>query len=640
MIKKNIRFLMLTAIMLMAGGSAWAGEYYLLFKEGNINTPANLENYGKKTADNIYTWTFDVSSGTNCYFTLSTSSSYSDMISTMSSTSGDISEASILSARDVATGYGQGDHSGDNYKYYRVAFTTTGSVTLSYNSTTKKYTFASAGTTYTVTASVTGGTSSIDPSEADIAEGSNADFTVTPQAGYDFSSYTCSNATVTRSGNVFNVAPTANTSLSVTYTLRSLTVNTAVDGTGGSIADGGSVNYGSSITIRATASDGSHSLDRSNVSFSGTADISYDVVSSTITDITLSNVTVGGTLTVAFVSEQKPVVNFGAMPAQAGNTVAVGAYLVERYCEEVIEIGFEWNTSNDFSSPNDFSYGSNASAFTLSNSRANLAALINGDEFSAIIPASEFSSITAGTNMFFRAYVETAEGTGYSDVVGIFYNPCMGLTSVALVPTAAELPAGYEVTLQVVARGAGKSPAYTWYLDQTDANISGGTATAISGATSDSYTYTMSSPAGSHHIKVKVAEGECGTSQFTHDDAVAVGITASKRADITVCDEPAFNFEGEVGGDIPEITTTPWAATEISIENDANYSDYEWNVEPANAVLAGKSKNSVVFRADVLSGESTTYTVTYTAKGNCTRADVEVKKQINVKVEKDADICN
>lgn len=640
MIKKNIRFLMLAAMMLMAGGSAWAGEYYLLFKEGNINTPAALENYGSKTATNVYTWTIDVPAGTNCFFTLSTTSSYADMISTNESSVKDIEESTILSTIDVSTGYGTDSHSGDNYKYYRVAFTTAGSVTLSYNSTTKKYTFASAGTTYTVIASVSGGSSTISPTSTSIAEGSNADFTVTPQAGYEYNTHSCPNATVVRNGNVFNVAPTANTSLSVTYTLRSLTVTTSVSGTGGSIADGGSVNYGSSITIRATASDGSHSLDRSNVSFSGTADISYDVVSSTITDITLSDVTVGGTLTVAFVSEQKPVVNFGAMPAQAGNTVAVGAYLVERYCEEVIEIGFEWNTSNDFSSPNDFSYGSNASAFTLSNSRASLAALVNGDEFSAIIPESEFSSITSGTNMFYRAYVTTAEGTGYSDVVGFFYNPCKGLTSVDITPTTAQLPAGYEVTLQVVARGAGKSPAYTWYLDQSDTDIENGTATAISGATSDSYTYTMPSPAGSHHIKVKVAEGECGTSQFTHDDAVAVGITASKRADITVCDEPAFNFEGEAGGDIPEITTTPWAATEINIENDENYADYEWDVEPANAVLTGKSKNSVVFRADVLSGDSTTYTVTYTAKGSCSGASVEVKKQIEVTVEKDADICN
>lgn len=639
MIKKNIRFLMLTAMMLMACGSAWAGDYYLLFKVGNINTPAGLENYGSKTATNVYTWTIDVPAGTNCYFTLSTTSSYADMISTNESSAKDIEESTILSTKDVSTGYGTDSHSVDNYKYYRVAFTTAGSVTLSYNSTTKKYTFASAGTTYTVSASVSGGTSTISPASTSIAEGSNADFTVTPQAGYEYNTHSCPNATVVRNGNVFNVAPTANTSLSVTYTLRSLTVTTSVSGTGGTIGDGGNVNYGNDLTIRATA-DENHSLDRSSVNFEGTANISYTVISSTITDITLSNVTEGGVLSVAFVSEHNPVVDFGNQPTQSGNTVNVGAYLVERYCSEVTAIGFEWNTSNDFTSPNSFPYSGNESHFTLSNSRASLAALVNGDEFSAIIPESEFSSITSGTNMFYRAYVTTAEGTGYSDVVGFFYNPCKGLTSVDITPTTAQLPAGYEVTLQVVARGAGKSPAYTWYLDQEDANISGGTATAISGATSDSYTYTMPSPAGSHHIKVKVAEGECGTSQFTHDDAVAVGITASKRADITVCDEPAFNFEGEAGGDIPEITTTPWAATEINIENDENYADYEWDVEPANAVLAGKSKTSVVFRADVLSGDSTTYTVTYTAKGSCSGASVEVKKQIEVTVEKDADICN
>lgn len=621
---------MLTAMMLVASSMVQADTYYVRW--GTNADPSTWSNYVTASGSGTLTATLTgIPTDKNVYIGYSVNtSSYTGMNTS--------SEASVSSSCGSA---GAQNYNVGAPRYYFIwAYCNTSSITVTVSTSTNAYTLTSAVTTYTVTASVSGGTSTISPTSTTIADGSNADFTVTPQAGYDYSTYTCSNATVVRNGNVFNVTPTANTSLSVTYTLRSLTVNTAVDGTGGSIADGGSVNYGSSITIRATASDASHSLDRSNVSFSGTADISYDVVSSTATDITLSNVTVGGTLTVAFVSEQKPVVNFGAMPAQAGNTVAVGAYLVERYCEEVIEIGFEWNTSNDFSSPNDFSYGSNASAFTLSNSRADLDELVNGDEFSAIIPASEFSSITAGTNMFFRAYVETAEGTGYSDVVGIFYNPCMGLTSLELIPTTVALPAGYEVTLQVVARGAGKSPAYTWYLDQTDANISGGTATAISGATSDSYTYTMPSPAGSHHIKVKVAEGECGTSQFTHDDAVAVGITASKRADITVCDEPAFNFEGEVGGDIPEITTTPWAATEINVENDENYTDYEWDVEPASAVLAGKSKTSVVFRADVLSGESTTYTVTYTAKGDCDGADVEVKKQINVKVEKDADICN
>ena len=629
MIKKNIRFLMLAAMILVAGGMVQADTYYVRW--GTNADPSTWSNYVTASGSGTLTATLTgIPTDKNVYIGYSVNtSSYSGMNTSK--------EASVSSSCGSAGA--QNYNVGSSRYFFIWAYCNTSSISVTVSTSTNAYTLASAATTYTVTASVAGGTSTISPTSTSIAEGSNADFTVTPQAGYEYNTHSCPNATVVRNGNVFNVAPTANTSLSVTYTLRSLTVTTSVSGTGGTIGDGGNVNYGNDLTIRATA-DENHSLDRSSVNFEGTANISYTVISSTITDITLSNVTEGGVLSVAFVSEHNPVVDFGNQPTQSGNTVNVGAYLVERYCSEVTAIGFEWNTSNDFTSPNSFPYSGNESHFTLSNSRASLAALVNGDEFSAIIPESEFSSITSGTNMFYRAYVTTAEGTGYSDVVGFFYNPCKGLTSVDITPTTAQLPAGYEVTLQVVARGAGKSPAYTWYLDQSDANIEDGTATAISGATSDSYTYTMSSPAAAHHIKVKVAEGECGTSQFTHDDAVSVGITASKRADIEVCTEPTFNYEGEVAGVIPEITTTPWAATEINIENDENYKDYEWDVKPANAVLTGKDKNSVVFRADVLSGESTTYTVTYTAKGDCSGASVEVKKQIEVTVEKDADICN
>lgn len=634
MIKRNIRFIMLTAMM-MAASSAYAG--YLGFSVNNNQVWGWTTFYEMSgTTTQTYTLTgLDATGTTNYYMGFSTSAHYYDMTTVQDFTfTGNGYNEGNAALNNCG---GEGNYKDKNFKFIWFK-PNTSSVTVSYNTSTKVYTINQATTTYTVTTSISGGT--ISPPSATIAQGSNAEFTVTPQAGYDYSTYTCPNATVVRNGNVFNVTPTDNTSLSITYTLRSLTVNTAVSGSGGSIADGGGVNYGSSKTIKATASDG-YTLDRSNVSFSGTAEISYSVVSPTETNITLSNVTESGTLTVAFASDQTPVVDFGAMPTQNVNAVAVGAYLVERYCNAVTEIGFEWNTSNDFSSPNDFSYSDNPTAFTLSNSRANLAALKNGDEFSAIIPASEFSSITSGTNMFFRAYVKTSGDTGYSDVVGIFYNPCRGLTSVELIPTTVALPAGYEVTLQVVARGAGKSPTYTWYLDQSDANIGNGTATAISGITSDSYTYTMPSPVGSHHINVKVTEAECGTSQFTHENAVSVGITASKRADITACAEPQFTFEGESEGVIPEITTTPWAATTIIVVPVADtYTDYEWDVEPANAVLTGKNKTSVVLRADVLGGESTTYTVTYTAKGACTGADVKVSKQQKVTVSKDHDKCN
>ncbi len=630
-VKGAIKVMALVTSLLYAG-SAMADTYYLVYHSGNINTPSALTDNVSCTAANEFTWTVDVVSGTNWYFTVSTSASYADMITTSSiSGTNDIAESSLLSARDQSNGW-----VGNNqYYYYRVAFTTSTKVKITYNKSTKKFTFATAGTTYSISTNVTGG--NIDPTSATVSEGSSARFTVTPTEGYDYSShsFTSGKGSVSRDGNVFTVTPTATGgTLTVTYALRSLSVSAAVSGTGGSIAPTTSqtVSYGGSLEFTATAADASHSLDRTNVTFSGTADIAYTVTSSTVTKITLSNIQAGGTLTVAFVSEQTPMVNFGALPQQVVNNVKVDAYLAERYCSTVTAIGFEWNTSNDFTSPNDFSYSSHSSDFTLSNSRANLAALVNGDGFSANIPSSVFSSITSGTNMFFRAYVTTAEGTGYSDVVGFFYNPCQGLSRVSIVPTEVQLAAGYSVTLQAVARGAGKGPAYEWYLDATDDNIAAGTATPIEGASSDSYTFTMPSPAGSHTIKVKVTEGECSTSQFTHDAAVTSEgqIPASKKADITTCSEPSFDLSAS------STTTTPWAGVTFTVANSVDYdaTAYKWEVTPSSGELSGKSKTGATLRAP-----EGAYTVTYTASGTCNNATVNVEKSITITVDADSEVC-
>lgn len=618
---------------LLYAGSAMADTYYLVYHSGNINTPSALTDNVSCTAANEFTWTVDVVSGTNWYFTVSTSASYADMITTSSiSGTNDIAEeSSLLSARDQSNGW-----VGNNqYYYYRVAFTTSTKVKITYNKSTKKFTFSTAGTTYSISTNVTGG--NIDPTSATVSEGSSAKFTATPTEGYDYSShsFTSGKGSVSRDGNEFTVTPTATGgTLTVTYAVRSLSVSATVSGTGGSITPTSSqaVNYGGSLEFTATAADAIHSLDRTNVTFSGIADIAYTVTSPTVTKITLSNIKVGGTLTVAFVSDQKPVVNFGALPQQVVNNVKVDAYLAERHCSTVTAIGFEWNTVNDFDSPNDFSYSLHTSDFTLSNSRASLSALVNGDGFSANIPSSVFSTITSGTNMFFRAYVTTEEGTGYSDVVGFFYNPCQGLSKVSIVPTEVQLAAGYSVTLQAVARGAGKSPAYEWYLDATDNNISAGTATPIEGASADSYTYTMPSPAGSHTIKVKVTEGECSTSQFTHDAAVTTSgqIPASKKADITTCNEPSFDLGAS------STTTTPWAGVTFTVTNSADYgaTAYKWEVTPSSGELSGKSKTGVTLRAP-----EGTYTVTYTASGTCNNATVDVKKSVTITVDADSEVC-
>ncbi len=636
------RAVLLTA-MLAVGIMAYADTtYYLLW--GTNDDYTQFSSKGSVTASGSWTWTVgNLSSGQNYFFGVSTNNTPSSpaFISGSSASDKDIVDGgSFLS--------GKGPQNRNGKYYYRISLSSAqSSVTVNYNSSTGKYTIATAVASYTI--STSGSNCTFYPERRSITAAGSGTFNVTPAAGYKLVSARLiegGTGTIDRTDlggattetTITVTRPTATGTLTITTEVLTFNIS-ATAGEYGTVSPDSqsSIAYNGSTSFTASPAEG-YVINQASTTFSGTANVSYSG-----NTITLTNITEGGTLNVVFASntDKTPVVNFGMLPVQGSptdaNDVMVSSYLINRFCETVTEVGFQWNTGNSFtSSTNNYPYSAHTGQYILPRTVASLASLQNGDSIKCTIPKSVFSSITAGTNLFFRAYVTTAKGTGYSDVVGIFYTPCLGLTSVELSPASAGLAAGYSVELSVVARGAGKSPVYTWYLDQADDKITAGTATAIEGATGSTYTYTMPNPAGSHSIKVKVSEAECGTSQWTHETAVSTGITATKKADITACTEPSFILAAGAEA----ITTTPWAATAIAVTSATGIDKYTWEVSPSNGVLTGTSDSGATFRADIISGDSTEYTVTFTAFANCSNAEVKVQKSVKVIVENDVEKCD
>ena len=119
--------------------NAWGTTYYLLWSV-NSNNPVDMKSKGARTADDEFTWNIGSldDNVNNYYFTLSTSDSYTNMISTSTCGGGDI-------ISDILNDKAQQEWS-QTYYFYRIhANGDYNNVTLTYQISTGKYTIAVGG---------------------------------------------------------------------------------------------------------------------------------------------------------------------------------------------------------------------------------------------------------------------------------------------------------------------------------------------------------------------------------------------------------------------------------------------------------------------------------------------------------------
>lgn len=628
--KAIFRILTLTVVATLFAGSSYADTNFIIYGQSYLDlsysTPKTLTQSG-----NTYTYSFvATATGNNQSFKIY-KNSQSDNTALCCETQSlqfnhDPYPAVIAkSGSTYKNELNMSVVSGASYSI-NVEYTDDNNCTISISQTSSSY---------TVNAAAVNGL--CDAASKQCIPGGSVTFTITPNEGYAYSSYTYAgeeeSSKVVRDGNTYTVTPDAdNQTLTVTFAAQTYTVTPSFNSDHCSVEPSAAqtVSYNGYKNFTVTPKS-SYYLDKGNTKFSGNAKLEFEDNTIKLTEIKES-----GTLTIVCATSQTPVVYWAQYPVVGVNAISLYGYLGERYCKTVEAAGFYWSTSPiSDQTVRELVIAGTASDNIIPTTTTPVSDFVNGTNFLGSVDANNttFAAITDPTVIYLVNYVKTSGGVGISDHVAVYYQPCKGMQSLTLSPAEASVAVGHSTDFSVVARSAGKSPVYAWYLDQTDTEIAGGTATAIEGANSDTYSYTMSSPAATHTLKVKVTD-QCGNVQWTHDSPVVEGVTATKRADITGCDTPSFDIAAD------KLTTTPWTARTISITNAQNYYSADWCVEPASAELSTLTKDWAVFRAPVESGTSTTYTITYTAKGACGNSTVEVSKSIEIKVQADSEDCS
>lgn len=207
MIKKNIQFLILTAAMLLAGGSAWATTYYLY--GGNSNTVSSWSTTPLCTSTSLSSFSITASgmlSSGDHYFGVSTNSSGYSQGGTSKQI---LVEYRIsISGTHISAATGQTVTASSNCVYglgkYTLSGTATGlTIGLTQNGTYNtcdtsfpKYGFSiTESTSYTISTESAGNHCTFDPASKSIAPSGSGTFTVTPASGYKLVSASVTNAT-------------------------------------------------------------------------------------------------------------------------------------------------------------------------------------------------------------------------------------------------------------------------------------------------------------------------------------------------------------------------------------------------------------------------------------------------------------
>lgn len=342
MIKKNIRYLMLTAAMLLAGSSAWGDTtYYLLW--GADQNPSQLSSQGSASGTTSWTWTMSgsYSSGKNYYFAVSTSSSYTGIISGSGAKDSDVVDGSSILSGHYKQQY---NVSGTDYYYYLVSFSSARtSFSVTYDSSTGKYTFSGAATTYAVDTSITGGTISPE-SYASVTSGNSVTFVVTPTSGYTYTSKTYSGGTsgeITQDGNTFTFIPTGSGTFTVVYSLK-YSVTPSVSGGTVSPSTTQTVEAGSYVDFTVTPTTEDHEF--SSISYDGTGTAARQGE----TNVFRVTPTSSGTVSIVYVGHSAPQVCIGEKPRFSDCNLTVGAYVMQTGCDDITAFNLYYSNNSMF----------------------------------------------------------------------------------------------------------------------------------------------------------------------------------------------------------------------------------------------------------------------------------------------------
>ena len=608
---KKLRLTLLLIGLTAAGTVAWADTtYYLMW--GTTNNITQFTSKGSQSGSTEWTWSVgNLSGGTNYYFCVSTSSSYTGNITSSSPSASDI-VSSITSGKGI-----QEWNDGQVRKFYYFALSSAQSgVKLKYNSDTKKYTIF-VGSTYTVTPSITGGT--ISPSTAQsVTSGSSISFTVTPTSGYTYSSATYSGSKsgdIVRSTNTFTLTPTSNGTLTIvyslvtTYTITASGTNCSFNEASKNIAAGGSFDF------VVTPSEGYKLVSASCTN--ATCSPTNLGNATTATTITVSNPTAAGTLTVvtAPVSVTRtPTVRIGAKPSITSSDcgLTATAYFAQRGCQNIDKLTLYYSNSRAFRID-----GKNK---TESKEISVSSPAINTSQNITLTSAEVSEVVNPGDMLYLRFTAHNSNGTSsYSDIMPIKYD-CSKFVKQNLAKTFTACPGQHQFNWNEMFIYPNPT---TWdvKLSGTDAKSDFTLANGImtwktDGKTAASYTYTFTAHTDGY------------------DDASAtLTITYNKPS-------------GSVTGSISSVTASPAATdesptkpyTEISLSaagTTGNITLIDWTVSPATAQIYNESGNTLTatakFKAESRTTK-TTYTVTATGY---TATCVSVSKSTTIVVAPD-----
>lgn len=583
-LKHKLQWLVLLAALLGVSHGVWGDTtYYLLW--GTSNNPTEMVSKGSVTASSSWEWTMDASfsSGTNYYFAVSTSSTYTGIISDKNYKTDDIVDASSICSTRFTQSYNVSvNNVSTTYYFYGIAF-------------------SSAQSTIKVT---------FDGEHYTISNSSDAIYSLRGE----FTGWEARAVTFSKSGGTY----TASIDLPA-YTEYETSANGGA--TGFKICKNGNTWYGFNGTItKDSYSSKTFSSDYNcglTTRYAGTYTFTF----------TLSGTTPVVTVTYPTATPTVPTVRWGQAPSIDGSkNIKATAYIAAQGCNGTsqqtisnIRVRF-WKDGDE----------ENAQTLTTADGTYNINTHYNVTVAGVTtIPASNsiLMSCDSPTDIYMEVAGKSSIGwSDYSDRVKIRYtadhnflittpwsktfNACSATHQFNLTDIVLPEPDSFTATL-------GGSDVTTSDFSRSGDVITWKKAEKESG-TQYSYTFTFAK------------DGYEDSPQKT----ATVNLTYSATAPTA-----------EIGDIVAsETSTTPYVTVTLtsSIPSEKGIDHIEWYVDKADAsrvfLTPSADTESCTFRAQPYYEDEHTYTVY--AKGVSTTCGTTEEKTIEITVNNDPDTCN
>ncbi len=627
MIKKNILYLMLTAVMLSLGNTALGTTYYL-FAGNDDGWAATPSHWSRKAYNSSSEFSVTLEAG-DWYMGISESDNVNNIYGC-----GCTGDNFKVSDPDNVTSW-KGAQEWGGRQVYKFGLGSAMSLTISYDGATLTL---RSNTTYYTVSTANDGHCSISPTSRSIAEGGSYTFTVTPAEGYALNTASLSvgsgNATCTPASgfsgsttakNVTISSVTGACTLSATTTARTQYTLTAPVHNGCDISPSSAQYVYNGDPITYTVTPTGTNVYKGSI-YSGTKSGDIEKSDNTFTFYPTSN----GTFTVTYgtLSSYVPVARIGNKIKMDGADVAVSGYVTSEKCYDVDEIVVYYSNNSAFRTEG--SMVAKSKSFTPEAPDTEFAL---NEVHELILPAEDVETIVGnGETLYVRIKAHNEEGySAYSDVVSLVYeNNNFEASSVSITPSDA-CDGNHEFTWSNMFL-----PTPTSY-----AVIDDGGNNAMS-------EFTLTDD-GKMVWNVIESIDEDGTINIKPDGTYTFTFTA-KRNGYTSADAVLtiyfattgtedsitgieFNSEGVKTEDG---SLTPWETASLgATESSSAIEKIGWTVSPEsdNYVLTPTEGTSVKFKA------KTAGTYTVTARGLTSTCGSSVSKKIELTVNNDSEPC-